>query len=272
MLGILIILSIAILTVHFREGDQGILHRFQRVSLNLFAPIQAGVTKIIRPFYHTSRSIGELLTLRSENRQLKTEVARLQREIVNLTELERENEKLRKLIGFAEKTPFRTVPAQVIGKSTSDWQANIILDKGWSDGVRKNMPVVVAEGLVGQIVVVAAHASQVQLLIDQKSGAGAQIQETGETGVTQGELGGGLKLLYIDKNSKVEKGDKITTSGLGGVFPKGIFIGVIISVKDSEYVLHKDIKVKPAVDFARLEEVLIITNPPPKPPFPIEEE
>lgn len=272
MLGILIILSIAILTVHFREGDSGVLHRLQRASLNLIAPIQAGVTKITSPFYHTSRSIGELLTMRSENRRLKKEVARLRKEVVDLTELERENRKLRKLIGFAEKASFRIAPAQVIGKSTSDWQANVILDKGWSDGIRKNMPVVVTEGLAGQIVAVASHASQAQLLIDQKSGVGAQIQETSETGIAQGELGGGLKLLYIKKDSKAEKGDKVITSGLGGVFPKGIFIGVIVTVKKSEYALHKEIKVKPVVDFTRLEEVLIITNPPPKPPFSLEEE
>ena len=272
MLGISIILSIAILTISFREASEGIIHGLQRASLNIIAPIQAGVTKFVNPIYQSSRSVGEFFYLRRENMRLKREVARLRSETIELEELRKENVRLRRLTGFARRAPYRTVAAHVIGKSTSDWQANVILDKGSVDGIRKNMPVVVTEGLVGQVVEVAARASQVQLLTDQKSGVGAETQETSETGVAQGQLGGGLKLLYVDKNSEVKRGDRVVTSGLGGVFPKGIFIGSIVTVREKDYALHKEIKIVPAVDFSRLAEVLIITNPPPKPPFDIEED
>jgi rod shape-determining protein MreC len=272
VLGISIILSIAILTISFRESNQGIIHRLQRASLNLIAPIQAGVTKIVNPVYQGSRAVGELFYFRRENKRLRREVASLRGQTVELQELRKENSRLRRLAGFARRTPYRTISAHVIGKSTSDWQASVILDKGSADGIRENMPVVVAEGLVGQVVEVASHASQVQLLTDQKSGVGAEIQETGETGVAQGQLGGDLRLLYVDKNSEVKKGDRVVTSGLGGVFPKGIFVGTVVKVKEKAYVLHKEIKILPAVDFSRLAEVLIITNPPPRPPFGMEEE
>jgi rod shape-determining protein MreC len=271
VLGISIILSIAILTVSFRESSEGIIRRLQRVSLNLIAPIQAGVTRIVNPVYEGSRAVGEIFFLRRENKRLKQEVAKFRSQTIEVEELRKENLRLRRLAGFATQTPYREVPAHVIGKSTSDWQASVILDKGSADGIRKNMPVVVVEGLVGQVAEVASHASQIQLLTDQRSGVGAEIQETGETGVAQGELGGDLKLLYVDKNSDVKKGDRVVTSGLGGVFPKGIFIGTVVRVKEKAYVLHKEIKILPAVDFSRLREVLIITNPPPRPPFAMEE-
>lgn len=267
ILGTLIILSIVILTLHFREKPTGLLHQAQRFSLNLMAPLQAGVSKIIKPLRQGGELVLELGYLRRDNERLKKERDELRQQLVLLRELKKENLRLRKMVGFQEKTPFNTLPAHVIGKSPTDWQATIVLDKGLSDGVTKNMPVVTSEGLVGQVIEVSTQAAQVQLIIDQKSGVGARIQETEEFGIVEGQINGELKLNYVPKSARVKKGDRAATSGLGGIFPKGILIGTVIGVRDRLYELHKDVRVRPAVDFSRLEEVLVITNPPPKPPF-----
>lgn len=268
----LILFSISILTVHFKEGPDGLLHRIQRVGISITAPLQTGTTKIINFFGSNVRSITDIFDLRRENKQLKKEIVKLKRQFVFYKEIESENDRLRKLIGFGERLKYRTLSAQVIGKSPNDWQAAIILDKGYTDGVTRNMPVFTNDGLIGQVVQVASNASQIQLILDQRSGVGVQISSTGETGVLQGQIDGFPKLEFISRNSGVKVGDEVLTSGLGGVFPRGIMVGRITSAQVNEYSLNKQIEVKPAVDFSKLEEALIITNPPLKPPFVAEEE
>ncbi|MBI4744928.1 MAG: rod shape-determining protein MreC [Actinobacteria bacterium] len=271
-LGLLVILSIFILTIHFKEGPDGLLHRIQRVSIGITAPLQAGVTKIINSFSSNVNFITDVFNLREENRKLKKENEKLKHKFIFYKEIENENSRLRKLIGFEERLKYRTLPAQIIGKSSNDWQSSIIIDKGYADGLTKNMPVFTSDGLVGQIVQVAPNASQVQLILDQKSGVGVQILSTGETGVLQGQINGFPELEFISKNSEVKVGDEIVTSGLGGVFPKGILVGKVVSLRIDGYSLNKQIYVKPTVDFSKLGEILIITNPPLKPPFAGEEE
>ncbi|MEW6188923.1 MAG: rod shape-determining protein MreC [Actinomycetota bacterium] len=270
ILAALIIVSIAILTIHFKEGEEGLVHRVQRITVGLVAPLQAGVSSIVDPFRHGIHFLVEIRDLKQENERLKREVAELKRDLISLKVVAKENERLRRLIGFKEKTIYKVLPARIIGKSPTGWQAIIILDKGSADGVRKYMPVVVDKGLVGQVVGVSSHAAQVQLITDPKSGVSCQILSTGERGILQGETGGELKLNFIPKDSRVRKMDAVITSGLGGVFPPGIFVGTVSEIKVNPYGLYKEVKVKSSVDFSKLEEVLIITNPLPKTPFPTE--
>ena len=133
------------------------------------------------------------------------------------------------------------------------------------------MPVVVAEGLVGQVTQVSGHAAEVQLITDQKSGVAAQLIGSGETGIVEGEVDRKLKLNFVSKDSKVRKGDLVITSGLGGVFPKGLFIATVSKTTQRPYSLYKDISLYSPVHFNGLEEVLVIVNPPPKSPFAVKE-
>ncbi|MDI6689252.1 MAG: rod shape-determining protein MreC [Actinomycetota bacterium] len=270
ILAALIMMSIVILTLHFKESEEGLVHRVQRITVGLMAPLQAGVSRMVDPFRHGIHFLAEIRDLKRENERLKREVAELKRDLISLKVVAKENQRLRRLIGFKEKTTFEVLPARIIGKSPTGWQAIIILDKGSADGVRKYMPVVVDEGLVGQVVGVSSHAAQIQLITDPKSGVSCQILSTGERGILQGETGGELKLNFIPKDSKVRKADAVITSGLGGVFPPGIFVGTVSEIKVNPYGLYKEVKVKSSVDFSKLEEVLIITNPPPKTSFPTE--
>jgi rod shape-determining protein MreC len=269
---LLVILSVAILTLYFREGSNGFLHRVQRYTVNIVVPLQAGISRAVSPIKSAFRFVAEIGSLRAKNQGLEKENKKLKTEIVSLRLMKKENERLRKLVGFKEKTDFTTIPAHVIGKSSTDWQAAIVLDKGSDDGVEKNMPVVVDSGLVGQVIDSSPKACRVQLITDQKSGVGVQMLSTGETGVLQGQINGELKINFISKDSKAKKGDEVVTSGLGGVFPKGLYVGKVKKIARRPYSLFKEIDVESSVEFVKLEEVLIITSPLPKNPYETEED
>ncbi len=268
---ILILASMLILTFYLREANDGILHKSQVLTTNTLASLQSGVSKVASPFNHAWEYVNNIGHLKTENERLKDEVVSLKQQIITMQTMEKENERLRKLVGFKEKTHYSTLPARVIGRYSSNWQLILVIDKGSKDGISKNMPVMVGEGLVGQIVKVSSSAAQVQLITDRKSGVAAQLINSGETGVVEGQVTGELVMNYIAKDVVVSKNELILTSGLGGVFPKGLFIGTVYEVKETPYGLYKDVRVKSYVNFSELEEVLIITDALPILPFSPEE-
>lgn len=267
VLVILLIISILLLTLYVREGEEGILHDTQRIAIEIFAPIQKGVFVITSPFKKAYLYIANFGTVYGQNKELKKEVKELRQAILSLKTFEEENKRLRELLAFKKKNEFETISAQVIGKSATNWRYTIIIDRGSKDGIKKNMPVIVADGLVGQVTEVSGYASQVKLIIDPKSGVGAQLLESRETGIVEGEVGGNLSLSFITREANINKGDAVVTSGLGGLYPKGIYIGLVEEVDQKSYSLYKEIIVSSPIDFSKLEEVMIIINPPPELPF-----
>ncbi len=267
VLVILLIISILLLTLYVREGEEGILHDTQRIAIEIFAPIQKGVFVITSPFKKAYLYIANFGTVYDQNKELKKEVKELRQAILSLKTFEEENKRLRELLAFKKKNEFETISAQVIGKSATNWRYTIIIDRGSKDGIKKNMPVIVADGLVGQVTEVSGYASQVKLIIDPKSGVGAQLLESRETGIVEGEVGGNLSLSFITREANINKGDAVVTSGLGGLYPKGIYIGLVEEVDQKSYSLYKEIIVSSPIDFSKLEEVMIIINPPLELPF-----
>ncbi len=248
------------MAVHFREGEKGILHQTQTISLNLFSPFLSFFSKLGTTTQRFFEGLFYFKKIQRENERLKKEIAFLKKKNLELKEMEAENVRLKKLLKFKEKTSYQVIFGSVIGSSLGEGEETVLIGRGFKDGVRKNFPVVVNEGLVGQIVSVSRDASVVRLIIDVKSGIGAQIVETRETGLLEGAVGEKLELNFIPKKSKVKKGDSVITSGLGGIFPKGLFIGKVIEVREVPYRLDKKIIVKPEVNFRKLEEVLIIVT------------
>ncbi|MDO8886139.1 rod shape-determining protein MreC [Candidatus Oleimmundimicrobium sp.] len=257
---ILIFASILILTFYFRETNEGILHKTQVFATNSLASIQSGISKTVSPFHNTWKHVTNIGHLSSENERLKDEVVNLKQQIITMQAMEKENERLRKLVGFKEKTHYSTLLARVIGRSSNNLQLTLTINKGSKDGVSKNMPVVVGEGLVGQIIMVSPNAAQVQLITDRRSGVAAQLLNSGETGVVEGQATGRLVMNYVAKNVEVNKNEPILTSGVGSIFPKGLFIGTVSEVKETPYDLYKNIQVKSYVNFSNLEEVFVITD------------
>lgn len=215
---------------------------------------------MVRSVTSSFKVVTEVGRLREENRELKKEIGKLRKETVLLTELEIENKRLRRELGSPVYRNFDTIYSSVIGKSVNNWQATVVLDKGSADGIEKNMPVAMADGLVGQVISTTQDACLVQLIIDRKSAVACRMQDGRATAIVEGQGGRELRLNFLPRETKVSKGEVILTSGLGGVYPPGIVTGTVTLIGKGTYGLYKDVRVSPAVDFSTLEEVFIITG------------
>jgi rod shape-determining protein MreC len=247
-----------IFTIYFREGEAGFLRSVQRLAFAFTSTVQVQVKRVVSPLQRGWRFLSSLGRLSRENEVLKKKVSKLELEVKRLESLEEENQRLKKLLGFKEEHPLRTMPAKMIGASASNWQSAILIDRGSKSGIKKGMSVVTSEGLVGQVIEVAQDTAKILLITDPKSGVAIKIKRTGEEGVLKARINGELYLKYIEKTARVRVGDKIYTSGLGRVFPRGILVGTVREVQQPRLSLYKKVVVKPAVNFSRLEEVLVV--------------
>jgi rod shape-determining protein MreC len=267
LLLVFLTLCIVVITLDFREQAGGPLERARDFSLAIVAPIQRGLTTVTRPIGNFFSSIGDLSNLRSDNARLHSELTNLQTQIDQARSIIAENAQLRREMDLsASYITARRVFAQVDGRVPSNYKWAVFLDKGTQDGIRPDMAVIDADGLVGKIVQATPHTSTVLLLIDPQAGAGARIGGVGDTGVIQGQGGSeSLTLSFISPNANVQVGDSVVTSGYDrGVFPPQIPIGTVNHVSVNGAQLEKAITVTPAVNFTSLDvvQVLVGTGPP----------
>ncbi len=199
--------------------------------------------------------------LRQRNAELEAENARLQAQAVAAAEDRATLNTLSRLLDYARTQPEnKYLAANVIGLDPSPFLNYIILDRGSDAGVTSGMPVVTEQGLVGRVVEVTATSAKVQLVVDAASAVNALLQTSRERGVVVGQLAGGLEMQNISQQTKLAPGDVVLTSGLGGKFPPGVIIGTVNAVQKLNYEVLQKADITPAVDFNRLEIVLIITN------------
>lgn len=229
------------------------------------APIQGWVTAAGNGMAKALRTVFSFGHA-DEIEALKAQVSELEAEVNRLREVERENARLRGLLAYRieQGGTGRMLPARVIGRDPGNWFAMIRINRGAADGVRRDMPVVLPAGLVGRTYVVGQHATDVLLITDPRSGVGGLVQETRTPGVVKGVFQGtsALRMSYLAKDAGIQKGQMVVTSGLGGLFPKGIPIGRISAVAREPSGLTKTADLVPAVDFEHLEEVLVVIEPP----------
>ncbi len=196
--------------------------------------------------------------VRAENRRLNEQIEQMRLDQVRLSEDAGQARRLQQLLAFKEQVIARTVPAQVIGSSGSDLSKSIYIDKGSDDGVAQDMPVITASGVVGKVLRVYPSTSLVLLINDQSSGVGALLDKSRLQGVVHGTPNGELMLEHIMSDEKVAPGETVLSSGGDQIFPKGFPIGTVTHVSPGRE-MFLNIKVKPAADLNRLEEVLVIT-------------
>lgn len=263
MLLVFLALCIVVITLDFREQAGGPLARARDFSLAVVAPIQKGITTVTRPIGDFFSSIGDLSHLRTDNARLRTEMANLQSQIDQARSIIGENAQLRREMGLsASYITAHRVFAQVDGRVPSNYKWAVFLDKGTQDGIRTDMAVVNADGLVGKIVQATPHTSTVLLLIDPQAAAGARVAGIGDTGVIEGQGGSeSLKLSFINPNATVSVGDSVVTSGYDrGIFPPQIPIGTVNRVSVNGAQLEKVITVTPAVNFTSLDVVQVLVG------------
>lgn len=224
-------------------GAQGFLYsRFQAVQDFLNAP-------------------SDLARLRLENSQLRTENANLQTQIIALQQQVSEIELLSALLDFARARPENSYQAAaVIGRDPSPFLRYIFINRGSDDGIRRGMPVVAQQGLIGRVAQVTANASRVELITDPGSEVSVRIQPSETDGVLAGSLTGDLSIGLIPQDAEIAAGDLVLTSGIGGTYPANILIGQIGNIRQEATALFQTASVQPVVDFSRLEIVLIIVN------------
>jgi len=203
----------------------------------------------------------DVARLRQRNQELEAEVSRLQSEIIDLQQQLAETRVLSALVDFARAHPEnRYVAASVIGRDPSPFVKYVIINRGSDDGLRRGMPVVTAQGLVGRVAAVTAGAARVQLITDPDSSVNIRLEPTAAEGILVGSLTGKLSLDMIPQEASVQTGNLVLTSGLGGNYPANILIGQVANVHRKETDLFQTADVQPTVDFSRLEIVLIIVN------------
>ncbi|MBE9571365.1 MAG: rod shape-determining protein MreC [Proteobacteria bacterium] len=232
-------------------------------------PAEQFVIEITAPFQklikQTTKSTEELwlnyfrlVDVHQENTQLKNEIHELKMANSRYRELLAAQERIEELLQFKQTINRPVLAAQVIGLDPTGWFKSVIIDKGKWAGLRLDMPVVNAFGVVGRVVSVSSNYAKVLLIIDQNSAVDCLVQRSRDRGMLKGLMSEVCKLDYVAKSNNINVGDIVVTSGLGGVFPKGLPVGRILDVKEISGELFKDIKIRTAVDFSKLEEVLVI--------------
>ncbi|MDI6692832.1 MAG: rod shape-determining protein MreC [Anaerosomatales bacterium] len=258
LLAVLLAASLMLVTVYFREGDGGLLHRARSSTLAATAPLARVGEAASQPFRSVGRWLSGLSVSRKELERLREQNEVLRARLAELEEARQENDRLRQLVAFAEERRLAQLGARVIGRPTSAWEGAIVIDRGSVDGVQPGMPVIAPQGLVGQIETVSKHASRVRLITDAQSGVAAMIQRTRALGVVRGSIDRTLTMEYVDKAKTPRVGDVVLTSGLGGVYPKGIVIGDVIQVDARRADLYPRVVVRSRVPIDELEEVLVV--------------
>ena len=224
---------------------------------SIIAPAEKARYGVTQYVSDTWNRYVNLINIEDEHNSLLRQNKELEARIAALTEFEYENARLRELLNFGKASGFRSVGAAVIGRSSSSWVNSVTLDKGEKQGVKRGLPVVDGSAIVGQVIATTPNTSTVLLLTDSTSGIDAVIQSNRTTGVIEGNGTYRLSMRYVVKSSIVQPGDKIVTSGLDGIYPKGKLIGTVVRVEDAAD-MFKRIEVEPGMDLFRLEEVLVL--------------
>ena len=232
----------------------------QVVTFGAFSEVQRATMSLIDGVSGLWSGYVALQQVEEENLALKQELQTLQIRLQQERAEAQRTDNLRQLLELRERAQLDTTAAEVIAGPASPEFQTVTIDKGSSDGLATDMAVISPAGVVGRVILPSRRASKVQLLIDLNAAAGALIERTRVQGVVVGAGSGMLKMRYVPGTADVKTGDLVVTSGIDGIYPKGFVIGTIDNVAGSAGEYH-EISVRPAVDFARLEEVLIVRTP-----------
>jgi rod shape-determining protein MreC len=239
----------------------GYLAPVSRLILNPVISAQTWLSVRVQAIQSYLDAPQDVARMRQRNTDLEAEVSQLQAEIIELKQQIAETSVLSALVDFARVHPENQyVAASVIGRDPSPFVKYVIINRGSDDGLRRGMPVVMQQGLVGRVAAVTAGAARVQLITDAASSVNVRLEPSRAPAVLFGQLTGEIHLDMIPQTALVEVGDLILTSGLGGNYPSNILIGQVTGIRRRENEIFQQASVQPVVDFSRLEIVLIITN------------
>jgi rod shape-determining protein MreC len=242
------------------HGRSGQWHPVEQIVAEVTAPFQKLINSGIKTTKNAWLKYFDLINTHEQNLQLKNEIFFLKEENFRYKELVYTYQRLQKLLKFTDTINNSMLSAQVIGSDPSGVFKSVIINKGESSGLTINMPVINADGVVGKIVSVSKNYSKVLLIIDLNSAVDCILQRSRDSGIVKGlsNANNQCEMDYVQKTSDVVVGDMVITSGVGGVYPKGIPVGEVIDVQEPSDKFFKYVTIAPSVNFSKLEELLVI--------------
>lgn len=263
IIGTIVTIIILILLFILTNMQNSNLSFLENAASKIVMPIQNGLTYLKNKVNGNSSFFENVNNLKNENENLKNKNKELEEKLRELEVIKAENESLKEYLNISEKySDYKAIPANVINRDISNYSKTIIINVGADDGIKENMTVIAAEGLVGHVISVTNNTAKVQTIIDTAS-ATACILNTSKDGIVcKGILNDNkhLKAMYISADITIAQGESIETSGIGGIYPKGIFVGNISKVENSSDLSNRYALVELSVDFSKLNTVLVVTN------------
>ena len=248
-------------TASVREGDNGGVFTTMRGAwMTITTPIRWVGGAVTAPFQGLGNIFTNLTTDQGRLSDLKAENERLVARNAELEESEQTARRLESLLGLQSLYNLQSTGARIISGSTDSWSSTVTIDKGSSAGLSVGMPVTDSNGAIGQIIKCGPTSATVRLITDENSAVSAMIQSSRAQGILRGSVDGTIRLTLVRTDQTVEVGDTVVTSGLGGVFPKGLPLGTVLSVERTSGSLYYEIEVEPLASAESFEEVLVITS------------
>ena len=257
----MLVLFVAALGYFFSLGAGG-TRKLQANIYQFLAPFLSSGSGIQKQITSVRSNLKSLDDLQAENNSLRVENRSLKATNQALRDVEHEVNRLRHALNYRERAVFKLVPAEVVARDSSTWWRTLTINRGKQDGIESDMPVVTDEGLVGKTTTVSANIAVVLLVSDENCRVAANVEGTREQGIVTGERVAGqsplLNLNFLSKQADLKPGQKVYTSGVGGVFPSGLLVGVVKTFRVRE--LDGQAQLTPAVDISRLEDVFVVTG------------
>lgn len=231
---------------------------FTQIVTEVIAPVQTGIANSKRNMSSLWENYLLIVNTSKENRVLKKQISRLESDLTNMDEVRKENLRLKQLLNFSDGLSPQRVLAQVVGWDSANEFKVIRLNKGTNHGIKVMSPVITDQGLVGYVYRATPNYSDVLTILDQNNRVDVVVERTRTHGIVEGVMNFKCALKYVMRNEPVEVGDKLITAGVGGIFPKGVKVGMITDIRKENFGMTLSIEVAPSVDFDKLEEVLVL--------------
>lgn len=263
IIGIVITIIILILVVILSNIDIQKMSYVENVFNAFVMPIQNGLTYLKNKMAGNDSFFTDISKLQEENEDLKKKNSELEQLLRELEIIKAENETLKEYVNLKDKYQnYKTIPAYIINKDITNYNETIVINVGEKDGIKPNMTVIANQGLVGHVISTTQTTAKVQTIIDPASSVSSSISTSREAIIVSGTLekSSTLKASYIPTEATILENDQVETSGLGGIYPKGIPIGNITEIINTKNIMDRYAYIKTAVDFKKLETVLVITN------------
>ena len=253
MVGVLAIYGIS--QKQFNLSEPSLFHQ---IVTEVVSPVQEGLASSKQSLSSLWDNYLSIVDTSKENSILKKQISRLESDITSMEEMRKENLRLKRLLSFSEEVSHQKIMAQVVGWDSANEFKVIRLNKGTRHGIKAMAPVVTNQGLVGYVYRATENYSDVLTILDQNNRVDIVVERTRTHGIVEGVFNFKCALKYIMRNEHVEVGDKLITAGVGGIYPKGIKVGMITDISKENFGMTLSIEVVPSVDFDKLEEVLVM--------------